>query len=349
MVEETRIYAEPSGAILVADDASEMRHACKRALEKVGHRVVLAKNGDEAVAAARSERIDVALLDIRMPGPSGIEVLKAIKRERPLVEVVIMTGFATQDVAEEAVRLGAAGFLTKPFANVKILTDAVSQAVIRKRLNEEGFHGKVKIEDLLLKEGIINVRRAEEAKAKAIEWNVSIGDALVRMGAVQPEDLDWVVAKSLDISFVRLKEIRDVDEAATKQIPARVAKLHRLIPLLVEGGKIHVAVDDPFDREGLEDVSRRTGLTPVIVKGFGPEIDSMIRHFYPEERSDIEGRIDALASRPDRESLLDVIESSGQLKINAVKFDPVGGEGRKSWIFRIEGIVEEKGNKGEDS
>lgn len=148
MIAQSTKRTGPSGTILVADDTAVMRHACQRALERAGHRVVLASNGEEAIAVARAERIDVALLDIKMPGPSGIDVLRKIKTEQPLVEVIMMTAYATQDVAEEATHLGAGSFLTKPFSNIKTLTDAVSKAITKKRLKEEGFQVPVQIADI---------------------------------------------------------------------------------------------------------------------------------------------------------------------------------------------------------
>jgi len=117
--------APPTRAtILVADDTKMMRRTCQRVLEKAGHRVVLAEDGDQALAVAADEPVDVALLDVKMPGPSGLDVMEAIKRDNDLVEVLIMTAYATEDIAREALRLGASDFLTKPFDSYAVLAVA---------------------------------------------------------------------------------------------------------------------------------------------------------------------------------------------------------------------------------
>lgn len=336
-----------AGVVLVADDTAVMRHACQRALERAGHKVVLASDGNEAIALAVSNDIDVALLDIRMPGPSGIEVLKTIKEKKPLVEVIMMTAFATQDVAEDALQYGASGFLTKPFSNIKTLIDTVAQAVTRKRLKEAGLGGPIRIGDLLLNEGLIDKTVLAEAEAKAEEWRTTIADALVRIGAVQAEDIDWVIAKALDIPFVRLTE-KDVDPQVIAAVPARLARKYKIFPILVEGGNIHIAVDDPFNKEWIDAVKRRSGLNPLIVKGFGPEIDAMINKFYESADVNISAKIKLLSETKDAELLMELLETAKKVDIEEVVFEKSkGAVGVQSWIFALKGIIYSKNGEGE--
>lgn len=326
-----------SGTVLVADDTAVMRHACQRALERAGHKVILASDGNEAIELAVSNDIDVALLDIRMPGPSGIDVLKTIKEKKPLVEVIMMTAFATQDVAEDALQYGASGFLTKPFSNIKTLIDTVAQAVTRKRLKEAGLSGPIKIADLLVAERLVDKSTIAEAENKAKEWNTNIGDALVRMGAVQAEDIDWVIAKALDIPFVRLNE-KDVDSQLVAHVPARLARKYKIFPILVEGGNIHIAVDDPFNKEWVDTVRRRSGLNPVIVKGFAPEIDAMIKRFYEGSEVNLSTKIKLFSETKDVELLMEVLESAGKIDFEEVVFEKEAGK----WRFTLRGIIHDK-------
>jgi|GEM_PF-967102 len=356
MTYQSKKESGATGTIMVADDTNVMRLACQRALERAGHRVVLASNGEEAISVLRAEDIDVALLDIKMPGLSGIDVLKTIKAERPLVEVIMMTAYVTQDIADEATQLGAGGFLTKPFSNIKTLTDIVAQAVTRKRLKADGFSGPLRSEDLLLKEGMVNEEHLKDARERAKEWNISIGDALVRMGVILPEDPDRVLAKALAIPFVRLSE-KNIDLAAAHSISPHVARRYHLIPFLIEEKNIHVAVDDPFNKEGLEIVRRQTGLEPVMAKGFRLEVDTMILHFYPAGQVDIEGKIKKLSENADPELLIEILDSARALRLNKVHFEP-GSEsagsaattdespllkGRRTWSFSIEGEIDDGG------
>jgi two-component system, NtrC family, response regulator HydG len=101
--------------VLIIDDEESMRIACRQSLELCGYSAAAAENGERALERIRQESFDVALLDLRMPGPPGMEVLKRLKQESPNMAVVIMTGYATIDSAVEAIKSGAYDYLPKPF------------------------------------------------------------------------------------------------------------------------------------------------------------------------------------------------------------------------------------------
>ena len=101
--------------ILIADDERVVRHVCQLSLEQDSYAIFAAENGIKALEMLRSEPdIAIVLSDLKMPGLSGLELLDAIKRDFPHVEVIIMTGFATIENAIEAMKLGAYDFLLKP-------------------------------------------------------------------------------------------------------------------------------------------------------------------------------------------------------------------------------------------
>ena len=90
-------------------------------LERAGFEVVAqARDGEEAVAMARRERPDVALLDVRMPGMDGIDAARAMLEERP-IPVVIITAYSQRDVIDRAVEAGVYGYLVKPFREADVL------------------------------------------------------------------------------------------------------------------------------------------------------------------------------------------------------------------------------------
>ena len=100
--------------VLVVDDEEEfLNHLVKRLKQReLDVRGVL--SGEEAIASIRQKPVEVVVLDVRMPGMDGIETLKEIKKIDPLVEVIILTGYADSDTAAEVMELGAFDYLMKP-------------------------------------------------------------------------------------------------------------------------------------------------------------------------------------------------------------------------------------------
>ena len=101
--------------ILILDDHVEMAEAVGELLEFEGHFMRIVHNGPAAVEAFRQEEFDLAFFDIRMPGMNGVEAFISIKNEFPNASVVMMSGFADEDLIQRALQNGALGLLTKPF------------------------------------------------------------------------------------------------------------------------------------------------------------------------------------------------------------------------------------------
>ncbi|RIV17536.1 response regulator [Alicyclobacillaceae bacterium I2511] len=99
-----------SKTILVVDDQFGIRILLQEVLTQEGYQVLLAPNGQEALAAVR-----VVLLDMKIPGMDGIEILRAMRKIVPDVRVVMMTAYGELDLIEEAKALGALAHFTKPF------------------------------------------------------------------------------------------------------------------------------------------------------------------------------------------------------------------------------------------
>lgn len=105
----------PINRILVADDEESIRWVLSKALGKKGFTVDLASSGNEALALSRRYAHDLAVLDIKMPGMSGLELLSTLHDERPGMPVVIMTAESSMKNAVEAMKRGAYDYLPKPF------------------------------------------------------------------------------------------------------------------------------------------------------------------------------------------------------------------------------------------
>jgi DNA-binding NtrC family response regulator len=115
--------------ILFADDEAHLRDLMQMELPRLGHEVTVCPDGATAIRSLEKGTFDVALLDIRMPGLSGIEVLGKIRQLSPETQVVILTGHATVDTAVQALRLGAFDYLTKPckWAELEVILNRVAE------------------------------------------------------------------------------------------------------------------------------------------------------------------------------------------------------------------------------
>jgi DNA-binding response OmpR family regulator len=103
------------GRILVIDDEEIIRVSCKRTLVPEGYGVDVAASGKEGLELFEKSEYDLVLIDLKMPGMDGIEVLVNIKRQKPEQNVVIMTGYDTIEHVVESISSGAAHYLEKPF------------------------------------------------------------------------------------------------------------------------------------------------------------------------------------------------------------------------------------------
>ena len=101
--------------ILVVDDEVEICDLLQGFLTEEGYQVFTATNGLEAISLGKQNELDLALLDIKMPGMDGIEVFRKLKKVRRDMGVIILTGYGTLGTAKDAMRLGAYDYLTKPF------------------------------------------------------------------------------------------------------------------------------------------------------------------------------------------------------------------------------------------
>lgn len=115
--------------ILFADDEAHLRDLMQMELPRLGHEVTVCPDGASALKALEKGSYDAALLDLRMPGMTGIEVLGKIRQLNPDTQVIILTGHATVDTAVQALRLGAFDYLTKPckWAELEVILSRVSE------------------------------------------------------------------------------------------------------------------------------------------------------------------------------------------------------------------------------
>lgn len=160
------------------------------------------------------------------------------------------------------------------------------------------------------------------------------GEALVKLGIVDQEDIDWALSNQLDIPYVRLNK-ETIDQSAVKLVPGNLARRHNLIPVIIAGDELHIAIADPLDKRAIEEVERVSGYRVTVSMPVIRELKEMLDHFYGPAGEDISfgfssadvsdeiiGNINADGSGTD---MLDyLIQFYLQNSIDSISLQPIG-------------------------
>jgi DNA-binding response OmpR family regulator len=123
-------------SVLIVDDEKNIRLTLSQALEILRVETDTAANGEEALAKLREREFGLILLDLKMPGMDGMEVLRRVREIRPDIRIIILTAYGTVESAVEAIKLGAADFIQKPFAAEEI-RELISRVLDRQKIDEQ--------------------------------------------------------------------------------------------------------------------------------------------------------------------------------------------------------------------
>jgi DNA-binding NtrC family response regulator len=145
--------------ILVIDDEEVMRDSCKQILSRQGHNVKLAEDGYQGLELLKEKYFDLVILDLKMPGIDGMQVLEKIKESSPETAVVVITGYATVESAVEAMKRGAYDFLPKPFTPEEFRL-IIDRALEKKKLILENIYLRQELEVKRKSEIIIGKSKA---------------------------------------------------------------------------------------------------------------------------------------------------------------------------------------------
>ena len=140
--------------VLIIDDHDSMREGLELLLRKRGHRTLSASGGREGLRVLEENGADVVITDLKMSHVDGIDVLKKVKELDPGTEVLVITGYGTIEKAVEAMKLGAADFITKPFSSEEFavkIERLLQEQGERKRLQKENL--ALRVENQSLREG----------------------------------------------------------------------------------------------------------------------------------------------------------------------------------------------------
>lgn len=139
--------------ILVIDDELFVRELLQEFLSREGYKVYLAESGEKAVNLVKTNPVEIALIDLKMPGMDGISTLKEIRKIAPHTIAIILTGYPTIETSIEALRSGAYDYVVKPF-KLNDLKNTIEKAINEHRLKSEigKLRGKIKSLEEQLKE-----------------------------------------------------------------------------------------------------------------------------------------------------------------------------------------------------
>jgi len=134
-----------TAVVLLVDDEVPFVQTMTKRLSKRNLKVLNAFSGTEALSVIEKEdNVDVVILDVKMPGMDGIETLREIKKEHPLVEVIMLTGHATIESGIEGMKLGAYDYLTKPCDIDQLLTKVQEAKGIKGKKEEKITQARIK-------------------------------------------------------------------------------------------------------------------------------------------------------------------------------------------------------------
>src|SRR6266850_499291 len=168
----------PDRTLLVADDDPGLRESLERTLTREGYRVLLASDGRAALERLQDGAVDLIVTDLRMPGLTGLELLRAAKAIAPDVDVILLTAFGTVEEAVKAMKDGAYDFLTKPFRREQLLK-LIDKALERRELIERNKVLQQRLDDLLRQGAIIGGSPAFRRMMMLVERESGTGKELV--------------------------------------------------------------------------------------------------------------------------------------------------------------------------
>lgn len=167
--------------ILVAEDDPATRESLSRAMTRAGYRTLTAADGGGALAILKAEPVDVLLTDLKMPAVDGMTLLERVRADSPETAVILLTAFATVDLAVEAMKKGAYDFLTKPI-NLDKLELLLRHALEARRLTQENRELRLRLREASGLKHLLGRSAAMQRLRESIEQVAATEAAVLILG-----------------------------------------------------------------------------------------------------------------------------------------------------------------------
>jgi signal transduction histidine kinase len=189
---------------LIIDDEEALRDGCRQALEKSGYTVLTAGEGVEGIKIAREKKPEIAFVDLKMPGISGMEIIEILSKDVPDIVLIMITGYATILSAVEAIQKGAYDYLPKPFSPDQLRT------VARRGLD----HRNLKIETRILRE---EKKRMEKSFITFVSHEMRSPLVVIRqyiesLKAIAGDRFDKDVSDIIERCSIRIQSLEELIE-----------------------------------------------------------------------------------------------------------------------------------------
>lgn len=223
---------EARGKILIVDDEESIRSILTRKLKADGYDCMVASDGEEAAESVSTEDFDLVLMDIKMPGKSGVEILSWMAADHPDTSVIMITALADAQIAIESMKMGACDYVTKPF-NLDALSMKIDRALEKRRLIIENKEYQLRLEEKVehQEEQMQQYyRKAIQAFARE-ELALEVLDATRHTGRKDASDGEVGAAHSRESSspvreFVRRKsQLPDIERERGFEIVLQMARM----------------------------------------------------------------------------------------------------------------------------
>jgi CheY-like chemotaxis protein len=244
-----------SECVLIIDDERLFRTLVADHLAKEGYRVLAAGSGEEGLKTLGTEPVHVVLLDLVMPGLDGMEVLRRIKRDRPELPVIMVTGYRTPERAITAVEDGAFDVVSKP-VNLEELTHTVGRAVLLAKSSQAGQRRQAQVAKL---------QASALALADLVRWDV-LGEFLQNNQVLFQRVIDFI-AEVLEVEIVSLMLVEEASQTL------RIAVARGLSEEVLRSARPKVG-------EGIAGLVARKG-EPLLIKDIRKESVFSESRFYP--------------------------------------------------------------------
>ena len=206
--------------ILVIDDEQIVHESCNRILTEEGYEVKNALTGQEGFKKIEDEPFDLVITDLKMPGISGMEALKKIKKDNPNIGIIMVTGYSTAETAVEAMKLGAFDYLPKPFTPDELIS-VINKAVEKKKVLIETRHLESAYRDATKAiSSSLNINEVLELIVKSVVNLLKVKGCGVNLLDDTREKLKTRVAFGLSENYLA-KGPLDADKSVTESIEGK--------------------------------------------------------------------------------------------------------------------------------